>query len=264
MSLHDTYARRTPFELVFESGEAAEELLRAAEEEATARGLDAESIHAFVTLGSVASFVHALESPDDRSDSIHPYAVLAYHCVSFARAAHPLFLLSAGASRYLLEGAPGPVAEPPSRSGYIQLPQHLFWLEEGSAPESIDGLFWSTDEPDVLHTLLVTGVREDRPGVGVVPLPEAPLGDLPKWLETDGRGDGTDFESDLPGAELDRLYGVRTAGEVLKLLGRFFSYVGSVDGAMESREAEAGGEGSGDVGVPSPSALAYTRVDLVV
>jgi hypothetical protein len=98
-----------------------------------------------------------------------------------------------------------------------------------------------------------------------VPLPEAPTADASDWLGLDARGDGRDFASDLPGAELDVLYSVASSGEILKLLSRFWAYVGVVPEAAERcppmPEVAAGDEGSQNAG-PEPSALPYTRVTL--
>ncbi len=70
------------------------------------------------------------------------------------------------------------------------------------------------------------------------------------------RGEGSDFAGALPGGELDGLYAFQAAGEVLKLLGRFFAYVGTAPGALEPGEPEPGGSG------PPPSTLRFTRVTL--
>ena len=87
-------------------------------------------------------------------------------------------------------------------------------------PEPADGFFWSwvepDDEPPRLHVLLALGVRPDRAGFSVVPTTGI-LDREPHWAEVEGRPDGTDFETTLPGGELDRLYSVQTAAELLKL-----------------------------------------------
>jgi hypothetical protein len=214
----------------------------------------------------VGAFLTELSEPDAAPEAVHQYAMLAFHGVHFVRAGFAVYLLGAGATRRLVggvgEGGAGEGgARPPTAAGYLQLPQHLFWVEsdEGQVPESVDGVFWTATPHGVLHALLATGVRPDRPGLGVVPLPEAPLADADAWLtaEVRGEGEGRDFESSIPGAGLDALYGIRTAGEALKLLAGFFAMTASVPGSVEACEpaSEVGPES------PAPSAFPFKRVD---
>lgn len=258
MSLHDAYARRTPFELAFREKARAEALVDAVTEEATGRGADPEEPHAFVTMGAVAAFVAELETPDAAEGAIHQYGALAFHGVHFARADYPLYLLTTHAARYLVGGVPEGEPVSPTPAGYLQLPQHLFWTTGGDgAPESVDGIFWTRTRHDVLHTLMAIGMRPDRPGLGVIPLPEAPIADAARWLTFDARGDGRDFSSDLPGGDFDGLYGVETAGEVLKLLARFFAYLSAVPAARV--EGDSPGVDEAD---PEASSLSFTSVAL--
>ena len=262
MSLHDAYARITPFELAFRDRARAEALVEAVREEAEGRGTDPGEPHAFVTMGAVAAFIDELEGPDAEPGAVHQYGALAFHGAHFTRAGFPLYLLTTHVARYLVDGTPGSRAEPPAPAGYLQLPQHLFWTETGvGAPESIDGIFWSVASRGLLHSLLVSGLRPDRPGVGVVSVPEAPVAESERWLDVDARGDGSDFSSTLPGGELDRLYSLTTSGEVLKLLARFFAYVHSVPGVLHAADG-ASSPGGAEPGTPRPSALAFTRVEL--
>jgi hypothetical protein len=259
MSLHDAYARRTPFELAFRDTATAETLIREIEAEVEGRGADPRNPHAFVTMGSVERFVRGLEGPDAPPGAIHTYGALAFHGVHFARADYPLFLLSTHAARYLVGGAPEGRPEFPSPAGYLQLPQHLFWTRRGAdAPESVDGVFWTGHGGETLHSLLVSGMRPDRAGVSVTPLPEAPLADATTWMNVDVRGAEGDFASDLPGGEIDGLYGVSTTGEVLKLLARFFAYLHAVPEALSP--SASGPETSEDG--PEPSSLPFRRVRL--
>lgn len=258
MSLHDAYARRTPYELAFGDPAAAEELVRRVDEEAAERGGDPDDPTSLVTMGAVADFVRAIEGPERPPEARPSYEALVFHGVHFTRAGCPLYLLTTPAARYLVEGSPPGRPAPPDRAGYLQLPQHLFWTDEpaGAAPESVDGVFW-TVAAGRLHAMLATGLRPDRPGLAVVPLPAAPLAEAETWLDIDARAAGRDFESDLPGGELDVLYAFRTAGEVLKLLARFFAYVDHLPRAVERRAAERGAGG------PVPSALDFGRVTLI-
>lgn len=263
MSLHDEYARVTPFELALQDEDRVSGLIDAATEEAEGRGVDLEELDGFLTLGAAAALVAEVAGVDADPSTLHRFGPLAYHAVRFASAGRPVYLLSTHAVRYLAEGAPDGEPAPPTDSGYVQLPQHLVWTRAAEdAPESVDGIFWSTTPSGLLHSLLVTGIRPDRPGLGVVPLPAGPLDDAPGWLELDAREDGgADFTTDLPGAELDALYEIRTAGEVFKLLGRFFAYLdASPDAVTGERKADGATEDDG----PTPSALPFRRVTLGV
>jgi hypothetical protein len=258
MSLHDDYARTTPYELVFQSRAKAEAFVSQVEEESSGRGADAEDPHAFVTMGAVGDFVRGLQGPDAQPGSVHQYGALAFHGLHFTRADCPLFLLSTHVARYLVEGVPGSVTDPPTPAGYLQLPQHLFWADGGGdAPESVDGIFWTVTKRGVLHTLIVSGMRPDRPGLVVVPLPEAPIAEASQWIDAQPREELVDFATLMPGAELDHLYSFSTAGEVLKLLSRFFAYADAVpNGLTESVP------GSADPESPEASRLSFVRVAL--
>ncbi len=279
MALHDAYARVTPYELVFPRAEDAEALAARIDEEAEARGADPSDPSQFVTLGAVAAFVRGLHADETPPGALHRLGALVYHAVRFARAGRPLYLLTTAAARDLVGRSPGAEPVPPAGSGYVQLPQHLFWArpEEGAAPESVDGVFWAAGAAGGLHVMLATGMRPDRPGLAVVPLPEAPLAEAGLWLDVDVRGDGADFANVLPGGELDALYSLRTAGEVLKLLARFFALVrehGSelarqVEGATVEdatvtdatvRDATVRDATVRDPAAPPPAALRFTRV----
>jgi hypothetical protein len=69
------------------------------------------------------------------------------------------------------------------------------------------------------------------------------------------REKGDDYLSTLPGAQLDGLYAVETAGELLKLLARFFAYVQAAPSMLE-RVSPSTGSALG----PRPSALPFVRV----
>ena len=264
MTLHDEYARLTPFELAFPDGERLRALGVEVDEEAAARGVDATDPHAFLTLGAVGAVVHRLRGADAPPEAARQYGALVFHAVRFQVAGRPLYVLSASASRHLVEGPPAGEASAPAAAGYLQLPQHLFWAGPvaDAPPESVDGMFWAVSGAGSLHVLAVTGVRPDRPGFGAHALPAAPLSDVGAWIRADVREHGEDYASALPGRELDRLYSVETAGELLKLLARFFAYLGAIPHAGEEPRTvseAAAAEGGG----PRPSALEFTRVGLV-
>lgn len=256
MSLHDAYARLTPFEFLFTHSSEADTLASAVAEEAAGRGADVDEPHAFVTMGAVTEFIREIQGEGAPPESIHQYGALAWHALHFADAGFPLYLLATHAARYLVEGSAGAAAPPPSPSGYLQLPQHLFWSDGASdVPESVDGVFWHVTDSGALHALVVTGLRHDRSAVGVVPLPRAPVSQAAEWMGIDARGDGSDFSNDMPGSELDALYGFRTTGEVFKLLARFFAYAAAVPSAFVEEEASTGE-------APRASSLPFTRVTL--
>jgi hypothetical protein len=268
MSLHDEYARVTPFEIAFPDEDFVERLIAAIDEEASSRGVDAEQVGVFVTLGSVADAVRELQGPDAPAGSAHELAALLFHVVHFSRAGRPVYLLQTAATRYLVEGAPEGDPTPPVRSAYLQLPQHLFWMGAGTegVPESIDGLFWFASDDGRLHVLPVTGVLPERMAFRALPLPEVPLRDAALWLDADVRESGPDFTSSLPGHDLDRLYAMETAGEVLKLVARFFAYLDVAPGAGQERAWRPDGDGPHEGSrrsAPPPSRLGYTTVQLV-
>jgi hypothetical protein len=253
MSLHDLYARRTPFELAFPDAAEAEALFVRVAEEAGARGADTGNPHQFAMLGAVGAFIRELRGTEGSAAAVHEYGALAYHAFHFAAAGRRVDLVSAEAARALVEATDmggDPVA--PGRAGYLQLPQHLFWtsITPGEPPQSVDGFFWNLDD-DFLRVLMALGLRPDQ-GLLVVPLPEAPWADRDAWVDADMREGGADFTSSLPGAELDGLYSLESAGEVLKFLVRVFIQIGRVEGEEESPPSDAT--------TPLPSSLPYFRV----
>ena len=126
MSLHDSYARRTPFELTFPDLDEAEALFARIADEASARGADLGNPHQFGMLGAVGSFIGKLRGPDGPAGAVHEYGALTYHAFHFAAAGHRVDLVGTDAARRL--AAPDPVGGDPvptAESGYVQLPQHL-------------------------------------------------------------------------------------------------------------------------------------------
>ena len=257
MSLHDAYARTTPFEIAFPDRERLEALAASSAEEAARRGVDPSALDAFVGLASVGAYLGELHGNGEPRVALLDYGALVFHAVRFLEAGCPVFLLEAAAARSLVAAAPDGRPAPPTPAGYVQLPQHLFWTggTEGGAPESLDGVFWAATGKGRLHVLAVAGVRPDRPGFATLTLPDAPLAHAERWMDVDVREVGEDYASSLPGAALDQLFAIEAAGEVLKLLARFFAHAAATGAALEKRppaDPAAGG--------PRPSALPYTRV----
>jgi len=265
MSLHDEYARVTPFEIAFPDGSFVDRLVESIDQEASSRGVDAQLPGVFTTLGSVGDAVRDLQAPDSPDGAAEELTALLFHAVHFSRAGRPVFLLRTAATRYLIEGPPEGEPLPPASAGYLQLPQHLFWMGQGleGVPESIDGLFWFASDEGRLHVLPVTGVLPERLAFRALPLPEAPLRDAGLWLEAEVRDDGRDFASSLPGHDLDRLYAMETAGEVLKLVARFFAYLEAVPSAGGSSTTVGPDGEPSSRSAPQPSMLPFRPVDLV-
>ncbi len=259
MSLHDEYARLTPFEIAFPDRARFDALVDSVAAEAERRSLDPTLLDVFAALEAVGSFLVELHGEDVPRVDLLEHAALAYHAVHFVRAACPLFLLETAAARDVVTEAPSGRPVPPENSGYVQLPQHLFWTggSAGATPESVDGIFWTVTSASRLHVLPIVGLRPDRPGFGALSLPDAPLAHAEQWMRADVRERGPDYASELPGAALDTLYAFEAAGEVLKLLARVFAHVDRSPAALRP------GYPAGGSGTPQPSALRYTRVERV-
>ena len=261
MIFHDQYARLTPFEMAFPEGRDLEELAEEVKREAQARGGELQDRGAFMMLTSVASRVRTLQGSEETPEGFVEYGALLYHAFHFQEAGHPLFLLGTHAARYLVGGGPAAErVEAPSPSGYVQLPRNLFWIpgvREADAAEPVDGFFWHQGSDGVLRLLVAAGIREGRPGMRGVPIPEAPLEDAPGWLDAAMRPEGADFATTLPGGEMEGLYSLLSAGEVLKLAARLFVYLARVPECLE-----AGVPGAASPGGGAPSALPFTRIGL--
>ena len=222
MAIHDAYGRITPFELILPTGEFADERFPGIEEEAEDRGADPGNPEAFPLLGEAGAILRELRPEDADPQLMTLYGNLLFHAYHFWKEGLPLYLTDTGVVRFLVETGPGEGAWKPSlpgRAGYVQLPQHLIWTvgAEEDAPESLDGFFWSAPEGGDLSITVVLGIRRDRPGLSAVPLPPLPLESAAPWASVSVRPDGQDFATDLPGAELERLYGIEAGAEVLKL-----------------------------------------------
>lgn len=275
MAIHDAYARRTPYELLLPDEAFAEERFRAIGQEAEERGTDPRDPERFVMLMAVGETLRELRGPDEDPARIRQHGALLFHAYHFREAGEPLWLLSTTAARYAVEAAgTGDAGDltgsGPPAAGYLQLPQHLFWVRKNEAvdgkdgaseagdgsPESLDGLFW-TRSGDHLVVLAASGLRKDRPGFSVLSLPPAPLADAESWMGESMRGAGDDFDSTIPGSELETLYEIRTPGEVLKLLARAF-WLTSFGAVVPVEPAKAAGDAAG----PIPSELPYRRIEL--
>jgi hypothetical protein len=234
--------RVTPYELVFPDGEAAGELFREIREEAAGRAVDPGDSGAFLMLAQVGRILRELAGgapPEALVPTFGPFLFQAFH---FHAAGTPAYLVEMATLRYLLEAdaAPGDwTGGFPSRSGYLQLPRHLVWARpggDGAPPEALDGLFWTRSPSGIVDLLAVSGIRGDRPGFSVLPVPPLQGGEIRGWLTRAGREEGEDFATTLPGGELDRLYSVETAGELVKLAARILAHAATVEDALGPSE----------------------------
>lgn len=268
MATHDAYARLTPYEMLLPDAEFPDRHFQGIGEEAAARGVDTGNPAAFVMLGAVQGALAELRAEDAAPESANDHGSVLFFAYQLWRAGPEMALVRAATLRRLLTPPTDsrPTDSPPAgkapstpddawtnalrgRAGYVQLPQHLVWLEEGGdpgpgdppstepakphpnepaegpgpqpgttpAPESVDGFFWAADPGGIIQLALVSGVRGDRPGYGVVPVPPQPLATMTEWSSGPAREGGGDFTTSLPGAELDGLLGIRTPAEVFKL-----------------------------------------------
>jgi len=263
----DLWARRTPYEIGIPGRAFAEQTFGAIREEAEARGIDPGDPGAFLLLGEVGRALRELQGEERGGEALQRFGALLYHAFHFHAAGEPLLLLETEASRALVEGTPAAVTvwsgALPSDAGYLQLPRHLFWSAAvGDEPaEPVDGVFWTRVPGEQVSFLVALGVRDDRPGISVMDIPPLRIADAPRWLSEPAREGGEDFRTTLPGGELDRLYSLLTAGEVLKLMARVF---GSLEARPEGLGPEERAQAAEDAGAASarvtPSVLPFRRI----
>lgn len=277
-------ARRTPHELVFGLDGLDDRLFPPIAEEAAQRGAVLDDPERFLFLTSVGKLLRAVagepetggesaageqepEADEERGEVLKQHGRLLFHAFHFWRHGRRVLVLNEAAARALVDRQPA-VGEwtlrPPAPAGYLQLPPNLFWAAPapGMRPEPVDGFFWTLAEPPEaaaeLHVLLALGLRPDRPGLSVVPA-EGVLDDVAHWADAAGRPSGHDFHSTLPGGELDRLYSLETATEVLKLASLCFWHVAEHPETLGPEE-RAGSGIQVKAGRMPPSSLPYRRV----
>jgi hypothetical protein len=232
-------ARLTPYELVFAAPDFPERVFPTLRDDAQLLGLDPLEPDEFQRIPSLASVLRELVPPEATAEALEQYQALLFHAFNFWRAGEPAYLVERAVARYLVEAAPTPAGWElalPHSSLYLQLPTNLFWgsITPESTPEPVDGLFVASARgTDGLgkpfrrvDLLVVLGIRRDRAGFSIIPFStETGPGIAAAWAEAAGREGGTDFENILPGGEIEGLYSILTAVEVLKLLGRVLWYI---------------------------------------
>lgn len=144
MAIHDAYARLTPYELLLPDPEFADRHFPAVADEARERGVDPANPAAFVMLGAAQAALAELRDEDASPESAHDHGNVLYFAYRMWLAGPAVALVRADTLRRLLSTPradhsqadspagsdtwPGTLHE---RAGYVQLPQHLVWLEEG-------------------------------------------------------------------------------------------------------------------------------------
>ena len=283
MAVHDAYARVTPYELLLPSPSFAAERFPAIAAEASERGVDADNPAALAMLGATMGALAELgEEGTDPGSAYDLGGVLffAYHAwrtdggAALARRDCVAQLLGDGATVRRLAADANWTNRLRDRAGYVQLPQHLVWTEgvgmgdapagtpsgtPTAAPESIDGFFWAASADGALQASLVAGMRADRPGFAVLPVPPQPLSALPGWVEGPAREDGADFASSLPGAELEGLLGVKTQAEAFKLISLLLGVLAIREPSLQA--PGGAGRGSPSRASPEPSALPFAVLE---
>ena len=274
MRTHDHYARVTPYEMALPGRAFARERFELIRDEAARRSADIWDPGAFSMLEQAGRVIGEIRDEDGSPVLFVHYGVILFHAFHFWSAGEPLYLLRTGAARELVgAGSPSGAADwdfaAPSRAGYLQLPDRLFWARpEADGPaEPIDGFFWVFPRGGQLHLMAASGMRAGRAGFGVMPLPGIPGGEAGRWAATTVRERGGDFESTLPGGE--ELFSVETPGEVVKLVGRLFwrlergllrAGAPEPGGRSEPRPSPRGREAEGRGRAPLPSALPYRPI----
>lgn len=263
MPLHDLYLRRTPYERFLPDDAFPERHFPAIRAEAERRSIGLVDPGAFAMLESASEALGELRSEGEATDTLARHALMLFHAFHHHAAGTPSYLLETPVLRLIADTEPW--ADPGrgddvEASVYLQLPQHLVWAREGDAPPmSVDGLFRTVTDDGRVHVMAVAGVVGERPGFTVVPVAGAPLADESGWVTADMRGSERDFSTQMPGAELERLYELRTAGEMLKLVSRAIRVVArgrATAGEATAAEPPAGG--------PPASALTGRRIELGV
>lgn len=276
MAIHDAYARITPFERLLPSADFADERFPDIEEEAAERGVDLRDPTRFPMLMAVGEALREIRAATEDPVLIRQHGRVLFQSYHFWKAGRPVHLAPTevvrravdddGDMRRIARDVDHPFPLRGGSAAYLQLPQHLVWSRPSTdaSPESVDGAFW-TAKGDALAVLVALGVRPDRPGFSVVDLPPVPLSDWSSWVTTSMREEGDDFSASMPGADLDGLYEIRNAGELLKLLTRIYRVAATPDdtqGEVRAGVRARPDAGDPESGSPPPSAIPYACLRL--
>lgn len=265
MAIHDAYARLTPYELLLPDPEFADRHFPALTEEAGERDVDLHNPAAFVMMGAVQGVLAELREEDAAPEAAHDHGGVLFFAYHLWRTRGAVVLAQQKTLRDLIPGDPDSATvdrnplwtkELVGKAGYVQLPQHFVWIEDArnGPPESVDGFFWYGDAHGTLHLALAAGMRSDRPGFAVVPVPPQPVEALRDWAAGPAREGGGDFTTSLPGAELDGLLGVRTPAEVFKLAALLLGRMVRERPALHPPQAQVAPHAAADAPAGSPPA----------
>jgi len=276
----DAWARMTPYEVAIPGRAFADENFRRIAEEAEAREVDTTDPGAFILLGEVGRILKEIQGEEEGGEgeggtgggeALHRFGAFLFQAFHFHQAGELLLLAGVETVRGVVEERVELerwTGELPADAGYLQLPRHLVWSHpdpDGPA-EDLDGVFWTRSVGDTLSLMAALGIRPDRPGLSVVPLPPVPLADAPHWPRTRVREDdqGPDFATTLPGGEMDELYSVVAMGELLKLVARIFAYMNAVPESLGALERSPHPDDvTDDVARIVPSLLPFRRIQAV-
>lgn len=266
MPLHDAYLRRTPYERFLPDADFPARRFPTIAGEAAERGIALDDPGAFAMLEAAAEALEELRSADDDADTLRRHALMLFHAFHHHAAGTPVYLLDTAVVRMLVESDAWGEERAPDGDGvepsvYLQFPQHLLWARAAGdePPSSLDGAFRTVTGDGRIHVMAVGGLLGDRPGFTVLPAPGVPAAHEPAWRTEAMREGGRDFVSEMPGAELERLYEIRTVGEALKLVARAVRTVERFPGGVEPMDPPGGPASPGG---PTPSALSGRRVVL--
>ena len=258
MEFHDSYLRAIPAEILVAEGEDVTERFESIAREREVAGVPEQDPLRFQTLGEVGRLLDGLLPEDAPPEAAHVYGVLAYYCFQAWRASDGSLLMSESLARHLcaFDTIVDPPAHAPAFAGYLQVPRNLLWVrsEQDANAEAVDGILWEVRGEEI-GAVLVSGLREDRPGLGIMVASPIPWSLFADAVHTQIRPDTADFQSTLPGGDEAGLLSVETNGELYKLLGRTFSW-------LEAHPEEMGPlRSSPEEGAPRPSSFPFHRLD---
>jgi hypothetical protein len=223
--------RVTPYELIFGAPGFDETRFVAIREQLTS---DAAASAASLALLPTAGELLRELLPEDDGAAAHgavftQVSALLFHAFMFWNEGQRTFTLGEPELRGLLGGrlaSSGPV-DPPAPAGYVQFPRNVVWsrVSEDTAPEPVDGFFWSAAQSGStrrLDVLLALGVRRGRPGISIIDVALEDTSTLAHWAAVKARPAGDDFANVLPGGELQMYHAVTLHAEVLKLVALCF------------------------------------------